>query len=330
VKYTTAGIIFLFVSLIVFNSSVVQGQELKKITELYPKDISYNSFSDIDNELCNNIPVYEDRSLSPQSGQSTGSLIIGISPESSSGIVEHLELCFHDTCIELHGPGNTFPPGMFIRYDFIGVNEILETIPVDYWDSITLVLPGDGDLSIAYVKITHNNSVMLQWTGLMELSSAGQTHWNLAQAINNTKLDNLSTLPNGKAYWALQEIGKNDGTKYSETSPGGWCSEFTAWVFRHNGWPAPQGSIGSQHMRAFFSDRNRLYTIQQIYDGEYVLQMGDYMSMFNEGHSGIFLEYIDSPDQPEPSTRILTIEGGSLVSIFIRQLSALDHAGNAQ
>jgi len=254
-----------------------------------------------------------------------------VAPEAGAeSSAEHVALFFQERPIWLGGRPDGFPAGFTMYYDLAPVSSFLQSLPIDYWDDITLATDCGDALTVSALKIKHNGQWILDWHGRQTLVSPAASRWNLSMSILASKLAVCPASPNGIAYWAFTELGKDDGEKYSDEHPGGWCSEFSAWVLRRNGWNTPAGAIASHNMRAFFDERDRLYDISQIYAGEYVCGMGDYVSMHNGGHSGLFLSYIDSSSGPLPSTRVYTIEGGGAIRVYIRTLNEFDHIGSAQ
>jgi hypothetical protein len=250
--------------------------------------------------------------------------------DDAESAADHLLVFFQDQSISLTAPPGGFPQATAIFYDLNPLSAFFSSMPIDYWDDITFALESPDNLILSNVNIVHNQRLIANWTGSIELADPNHSRWSLADIIRNTKRLQLPGSPNGIALCAVMELGKNDGNKYSEEFPGGWCSEFASWVFRRNGWNTPAGSIGSDDLRGYFEARSRLYAAEDIYSQRYMLRMGDYLSFWNGSHSGIFLAYIDDPAQPGAATRVWTIEGGGTVSIFQRTLADFDHAGCAQ
>ncbi|MBN1355114.1 hypothetical protein JXA40_02475 [bacterium] len=262
-------------------------------------------------------------------GVSTVRISIDSNPESGSA-ADHLVLYFQHHPVWLMSPSGEFNPGAVLLYDLSGISEYLRLLPIDVWDSLVFALENPDDLTLSAITVKHNNQTILDWNGTATLTGSGISRLDMGISILSSKLSQCPETPNGIAFRALQELGKDDGTKYADESPGGWCSEFAAWVLRHHGWDTPAGSIGSRHMRDFFLGYDRLFAIEDVYSGDYTIQMGDYLSMFDGVHSGLFLAYLGPPGPPGPGTRVLTIEGGSRVELCTRCLEDFDHIGNAQ
>lgn len=262
-------------------------------------------------------------------GQSYMLISIGDDDESGS-MAEYLTLWFYRQTVRLSGTSCGFPGGIYLMYDFSAIQSVLVGLEPDDWDILTLGNEFNDNVNITSLRIVHNGQTILNWTGSKYVGGLSASRWNLSQEIEFSKKVQCPDNTNGFAHWAIMDLGKDDGTKYSETSPGGWCSEFASWVYRHNGWDTPTGSIASDDLRQFFDVRDRLYSIDEIYNGIYTPVMGDYLSMFNQSHSGIFLGWTDPPGMPSPTSGIITIEGGSVVGLYLRTLADLDHIANVQ
>ena len=254
-------------------------------------------------------------------------ICIDAMPEAASD-AEYLTLWFHQQPILLMGLPGGFPCAVCLLYNFDCIGSVIESIPSDDWDDLTLSIESDDNIGINRVRMIHNNQTVIDWHGYQFLGASQTSRWNLSRISDMTKLVHGGEDINGYLYWALRELGKDDGTKYAEEFPGGWCSEFASWVYRHNGWFSPQGSIGTADLRNFFNQYGRLYDIQDVYAGDHCPGMGDYLSMWNGGHSGILIRIIDPVIGP--GTQIMTVEGGSLVGLYIRTLADIDHIGSVR
>lgn len=262
-------------------------------------------------------------------GPSSIRLRIADEPEADS-TAAFIDLHFQEHVIRLMSPPGGFGRNMLLLYDLVPLASFFDSFSSDCWDSLTLVFNDDDSMTIGEFLVIHNGSLILDWSGSQTLSDNLMSRQGFAREILATKVDQCPGTANGIAWWALCESGKDDGEKYSPTFPGGWCSEFASWVMRHNGWSTPQGSIGTRHLREYFAQFGRLYTINDVYTGLHTPTMGDYLSMWNGGHSGIFLGFSDPDPEISPDTSIITIEGGGLVSIHTRTLSDIDHVGDAR
>ncbi len=264
-----------------------------------------------------------------QRGPNSVRLTVSTGDEAGS-TASFIDLLFDQHTVRLMSPSGGFTPGARLLYDLTPLSAYFDTFPSDCWDSLTLVYDDPDTLILSGIEVIRNGSRILAYSGEILLEGSGVSRRCFASEILITKQASCPGAPNGIAWHAFNELGKDDGEKYSPEFPGGWCSEFASWVMRRNGWNTPQGSIGSRHMREFFLEYDRLFTIDQVYSGEYTPAMGDYLSMWMGGHSGLFLSFVD-PDAPiEPSSRIITIEGGGVVSVYERTLADIDHVGRAQ
>jgi hypothetical protein len=98
-----------------------------------------------------------------------------------------------------------------------------------------------------------------------------------------------------------------------------------------NGYSAPSGSIGTSNMRSWYSNMGRLHTRSDITAGRYIPRAGDYLSLFDGGHSAIFADWVDSISGGiTNNTRYRTVEGNtsSAVRVCIRRVSNIDHVGD--
>ena len=264
-----------------------------------------------------------------QRGPSSVRLTVWSSEEAGS-TAAFIDLLFDQHAVRLMSTPGGFAPGARLLYDLTPLSAYFDTFSSDCWDSLTLVFDDPDSLIVSDIEVIRNGSRILAFSGEILLDGSAMSRRCLAPEVAVTKQASCPGPPNGIAWHAFNELGKDDGEKYSPSFPGGWCSEFASWVMRRNGWNTPQGSIGTRHMREFFLEYDRLFTIDQVYSGEYTPAMGDYLSMWNGGHSGLFLAFID-PDAPiDPTSRIITIEGGGVVSVCERTLADIDHVGRAQ
>ncbi|MBN2054437.1 CHAP domain-containing protein [bacterium] len=224
-----------------------------------------------------------------------------------------------------------FPPGSIITWDLNEILPFLEAIPQDAWDMATLRATGDDDLSIERVVLVHSSQTIVNWEADAWLGTRGQSRLGLGADMLAAKLRTYDFPDSVVVHAGLLELGKTDGVKYGTTSA--WCSEFASWCLHHAGWDTPTGSIGTSHLRSYFAARDRLYTLADIYAGYYLPRPGDYLSVFNDGHSAIFAGWPDGePSQLSPQTKLFTVEGnaGGAVLALTRTLGQISHVGNAQ
>lgn len=221
-------------------------------------------------------------------------------------------------------PGERFPKGETLSWDMNGdatnPENWIETVPTDAWDNLLLVNKSGDAILIDNIKIVHSSITIVDWP------TRGQKVWldgstrekygiiGLADQILLKKLEAISStirwVP--QLHWAVLELGKTDGKKYGTISE--WCSEFASWCLRKAGWwnaPKPSsllGNIGSKTMENYFKDIGRMFTKQQILDGEYTLTEGDYLRFDN--HSALFIRYEDDGRAvTDPLKRFISIDG---------------------
>ncbi len=230
-----------------------------------------------------------------------------------------------------------FPAGYTLTWNLNDISDWLEdNIETDLWDEIALVTDSGDGIKMDRVRIKHSGQTILDWECGLWLDGSKLEEYGklvLTSKIMETKLEQISGLWVPQIHWGAREIGKTDGSKYSST--GAWCSEFASWCLRKAMWGTPSGNIGSQSMEDYFSDMARMYTHDQLIDGEYQLVAGDYIRFeWASGghHSGIFIEYIDDPSSPTDGTTIRTIEGNasSTVKVTSRTFSNVLSVGNCQ
>ena len=242
-----------------------------------------------------------------------------------------------DKRVKLLSSSGSFASGATMTWDLNNVGDWLEdNVATDLWDEIALTTDFHDGIKLDRVRIIHSGETILDWEcGLWLDGSTLEPYGKLVLTakILETKLNQIDDLWVPQILWAAREIGKSDGSKYGST--GAWCSEFASWCLRKAMWDTPSGNIGSQDMEDYFSSLGRMYTHDQLIDGEYQLVAGDYIRFewSNGGqHSGIFIEYIDDPSSPTDSTTIRTIEGNasSTVLVATRDFQNVLSVGNCQ
>ncbi len=239
--------------------------------------------------------------------------------------------------VKLLGLAGRFPAGNTLTWDLNDISDWLEDyIETDLWDEIALVTDSNDGIKIDRVRIKHSGQTILDWHCGLWLDASKLEKYGrvvLTGKIMETKLDEIGGLWVPQIHWGAREIGKTDGAKYGST--GAWCSEFASWCLRKAMWETPEGNIGSQPMEDYFSDLGRMYTHDQLIDGDYQLVAGDYIRFeWASGghHSGIFIEYVDDASSPTDGTTIRTIEGNasSTVKVTTRTFQNVLSVGNCQ
>ncbi|VVB70321.1 Uncharacterised protein [uncultured archaeon] len=255
--------------------------------------------------------------------------IVPITDQANAGsLADYIWMYFgRNDRVKLWGEDRTrFPAGHTLTWDLNEVSDFLEDINTDSWDEIFLLNPfGDGIL-VKRIQICHSGTKILDWTSNLWLDGSRNEKYGrigLAAQILSAK---LGLIRNGwipQLHWAARELGKTDSRKYGTTNA--WCSEFASWCLRKGLWNTPEGDIGSQSMEDYFEDEQRMYTRAQILAKEYVLTEGDYLRfMLSDYHSGLFIRYLDDPNNPSSSTRIETIEGNTAYCVAIRNRTLAD------
>ncbi len=233
----------------------------------------------------------------------------------------------------------TFPAGSTLTWDLnnIDPDDWLENnVKTDLWDEIALATDSTDGIKIHRIRIRHSGETILDWECDLWLDGSKLEEYGklvLTGKMLDTKLSQIGDLWVPQIHWAAREIGKTDGKKYGST--GAWCSEFASWCLRKALWDTPEGNVGSQAMEDYFSSLDRMYTHDQLTDGDYQLVAGDYIRFewSNGGqHSGIFINYIGDATTPTDGTAIQTIEGNasSTVKVASRTFQNILSVGNCQ
>lgn len=237
---------------------------------------------------------------------------------------EYILLHFGDThTVRLNGrPSTKFQRGDTLKWDFNDIQSYMETIPTDAWDELMLETESRDGIKMAHIKIVHSGETILDWEENVWLDNStmeASRYVSLTSQILQTKLEQIDHNWIAQIHWAAREIGKTDPTKYGTENA--WCSEFASWALRKAKWETPEGNIGSQAMENYFASMNRAHQINEILSGSYVLNPGDYLRFeWASGgqHSGIFMDFVDDPDNLSNDTRIKTIEGNTSSTVGVR------------
>lgn len=251
---------------------------------------------------------------------------------------DHIWMYFgREKRVKLLGWNDRFPAGYTLTWDLNDIGDWLEdNIGADLWDEIALVTDSTDGIKMDRIRIKHSSQTILDWECGLWLDGSKMEEYGkivLTGRILENKLDQIRGLWVPQIHWGAREIGKTDGSKYGST--GAWCSEFASWCLRKALWDTPEGNIGSQSMEDYFDDHDRMYTHDQLLDGDYQLVAGDYARLeWSSGghHSAIFIEYVDDPSSPTDDTTIRTIEGNasSTVLVTTRKFQNVLSVGNCQ
>lgn len=243
----------------------------------------------------------------------------------------------NDHTVRLLGrPVANFERGDTIRWDFNTIQPYMETVPTDAWDELMLETESRDGIKIERITIVHSGETILDWNELVWLDDSrleASRFISLTAQILQTKLDQIDHNWIAQIHWAAREIGKTDSTKYGTENA--WCSEFASWALQKGRWGTPTGNFGSSSMENYFDSINRAHQVSEILDGSYTLNPGDYLRFeWASGgqHSGLFIDFIDDPENLTTSTRIKTIEGNtsSTVGVRTRRLSDVISCGNTR
>ena len=315
-------------------------KKLAKQTKFERKNISRAFFEGNNNfEYADLMQKFEsDSAGSPTVGENSITIWIDAEHVNASSNANYIYLYFgREKRVKLLGLNGAFPAGAMLSWDLNQIDEWLEdNVEADLWDELALVNESGDGIKIDRIRAKHSGQTILDWSTDIWLDGSKLEEYGkifLTGKILEQKLEQIDNLWVPQIHWAARELGKSDGTKYGST--GAWCSEFASWCLRKAMWDTPEGNIGSQSMENYFDSINRMYSHDQLIDGDYKLVAGDYIRFewSNGGqHSGIFVEYVDDPDSPSDATTIRTIEGNasSTVLLTTRNFQNVLSVGNCQ
>lgn len=251
-------------------------------------------------------------------------ITIGDGNDTHGSTTNHILLHFGEGhTVQLNGrPTTNFQRGDTLKWDFNTIQSYMEGIPTDAWDELMLETESGDGIKIDHIKIVHSGETILDWDQNVWLDDSimePNRFISLTAQILQTKLDQIDHNWIAQIHWAAREIGKTDPTKYGTENA--WCSEFASWALQKARWNTPDGNIGSQSMEDYFASLNRAHQISEIMNGSYVLNPGDYLRFqWASGgqHSGIFIDFVDDPNNLTNNTRIKTIEGNTSSTVRVR------------
>jgi hypothetical protein len=274
----------------------------------------------------------------PTIGENSITIWINADHPSAKSEADYIWMYFgRNRRVQLLGWDNRFPAGYVLNWDLNEVSDWLEDhVKSDRWDEIALVTDSTDGIKMDRIRVRHSGQTILDWACDLWLDGSKLEEYGkivLTGRILETKLERVGHLWVPQIHWAAREIGKTDGSKYG--SNGAWCSEFASWCLRKAMWNTPSGNIGSQKMEDYFDNRGRMYTHDQLLDGDYRLVAGDYVRFEWSGggqHSAIFIEYVDDPYSPSDDTTIRTIEGNAASTVLVttRKFQDILSVGNCQ
>jgi len=288
----------------------------------------------VDDLYAEKLAVEQTDGTGPTTGYNGIYITIPWTPDWAGSECEYIYMDFGPNhSMQLHGldSGTPFPPGHALSWDFSSHSGWLQSVSQEAWDYITLRSVCTDGLKISRVIVTHSSEEIINWVVDDWLDSPDHSHMGLAAKILERKLGYFPNNTQAAVNYGLRELGKTDGDKYGTS--GAWCSEFASWCLRRDGWDTPTGSIDTGDMRTFFANQGRLYNQMQILSAAYLPSEGDYLSLFNGGHSAIFVEWVGgTPSWVTPLTQFRTIEGnaGSAVRRRVRTVGDIDHVGKAK
>ncbi|SDM87704.1 hypothetical protein [Kriegella aquimaris] len=237
---------------------------------------------------------------------------------------DHILLHFGDGhTIQLNGrPTTKFQRGDTLKWDFNSIQDTMENIDTDAWDELMIETESGDGIKIENIKVVHSGETILDWNYTVWLDDSimePSRFISLTAQILQTKLEQIDHNWIAQIHWAAREIGKTDSTKYGTENA--WCSEFASWALRKAMWDTPEGNFGSQLMENYFDGIGRAHQISEIMNGSYDLNPGDYLRFeWASGgqHSGLFIDFVDDPNNLTEDTRIKTIEGNTSSTVRVR------------
>lgn len=226
------------------------------------------------------------------------------------------------------GGGYSFPRGWTLTWDLEGT--VVDDYPQDMWDEISFWTHSGDGIEVDRVIVVHSGVEILDWDVNRWLDAPHETSLGCGAAMLERKLEHVGNTDHAAIHFGALELGKTNGYKYGTGRL--WCSEFASWCLWKEGFWTPEGNIGTDDMKDWFSARGRLYTRSQVRNKSYNVRPGDYLSLWGGDHSAIFVEWIDSTSTITDNTRFRTIEGntGQHVDVRIRTVADIDRVGSAQ
>jgi len=227
-----------------------------------------------------------------------------------------------------NGSDNVFPRGWTLTWDLAGT--VVEDYPQDTWDEISFWMPSGDGIEVDRMEIYHSGVNILYWRAERWLDAPNYTSMGTAGKMLQRKLKHIEGTHHAALHFAARELGKTNGYKYGTGNL--WCSEFASWCLWKEGFWTPEGNIGTVDMKDWFDDRGRLHTRSEVLSETYVMKEGDYLSLWDGGHSALFVKWIDDTTNITSSTRFKTIEGntGQHVDVRTRTVADIDAVGKAQ
>jgi hypothetical protein len=258
---------------------------------------------------------------------STNSITFKIATSTYAGsAATYIDIKFGTKNFRLYSYSGDYQRGSTHTFNFSNNKNWFESWDQDLWDDISFNTTHTDGIIFSNIKIIHSGQVILNYKPPTSLDYPTYQKLSFNSAMITTKYSHLKTT-HTIVRAGLLELGKTDGDKYGTS--GAWCSEFASYCIRRYGWATPTGSIGTSDMKKYYTDRNRLHTVSQVYNKKYTLGAGDYLSLWNGDHSAIFAEWVGSPTSFNANTQFKTIEGntGSAVKVKTRILGDIDRIG---
>lgn len=237
--------------------------------------------------------------------------------------------------IHLLGGAGVFVPGAALLYKLPGsCEECYKSIPPDDWDKLTLVTnTGDG-IQIHRVVLVKSCETVLDVTVDAWLDKYYQKVLDFSVDTAGDKWDDVGHSRVTDIYYAAQDLGQTGAQKYVNADVW-WCSEFASYMIRKNGLSTPTGSIGTSDLLDWFQDHGRYRTRAQVKALTYTVRAGDYMSLWDGGHSVIFRGWVNETPKSQDfddESEFNTIEGnaGNAVRTQTRKWGDVDWVGSTQ
>lgn len=237
--------------------------------------------------------------------------------------------------IHLLGGAGAFVPGAALLYTIPGsCADCYKSIPADDWDNLRLVSnSGDGIQVHRFVLVksceTVLDVVVDDW-----LDKHYQKVLDFSIDTAGDKWDDVGHTRVTDLYYAAQDLGQTGAKKYVNADVW-WCSEFASYMIRKNGLSTPTGSIGTDDLKNWFQSHGRYHTRAEVEGTSYTVRAGDYMSLWDGGHSVLFRGWVsESPGTQgfDGDSEFRTIEGnsGNAVRTQTRKWSDVDFVGGTQ
>lgn len=237
--------------------------------------------------------------------------------------------------IHLLGGAGVFVPGAALLYTIPGsCSDCYKSIPADDWDNLRLVSNSGDGIQIQRFVLVKSCETVLDVLVDDWLDRHYQKVLDFSIDTAGDKWDDVGHTRVTDIYYGAQDLGQTGAKKYVNADVW-WCSEFASYMIRKNGLSTPTGSIGTEDLKNWFQSHGRYHTRAEVEATSYTVRAGDYMSLWDGGHSVLFRGWVsESPGAQgfDGDSEFRTIEGnsGNAVRTQTRKWSDVDFVGGTQ